>query len=461
MKEYDFVFIYEVKNRELDSVLLMKCELERRGYSVYLVETWERDIIRTNPVIANVAVCFALYNDDIFRFVRQFVKNCNKFVNLQWEQINTNGTEISQENDSNDAAGFYGVAKKAVHISWGQYNYWKLTQKYGIDAKLVRICGNVNLDFLRDEFRSLYLSRDEMEHRYSMEGYESLYLFISSFSYADLPETILDQDIYKNQSFDVKKHCELSYYSRIKILEWFERELRYHPKTLIIYRPHPAEKNSDVLKNLEKQYSNFRVYGDLSIRQWILIADKIYMWWSTSIAEVFLANKGCEILRPMSLPYVNELQIYKEARFIKTFEEFDRTFDSKSEFPINSINVERFYNIDKNTPSFIRVCNVLEEVLGDDNYSISELEYLAKPYPYWRFHNFKRRVMSLALGNDYVFRFLRRILGQRIIKSGKTIETYKREYDYAMEMISKNRYIDDEVSEKTKVIKLILERYYK
>ena len=38
MRKYDFLFLYEVKNRELESLCLLKYELERRGYSVAIVQ---------------------------------------------------------------------------------------------------------------------------------------------------------------------------------------------------------------------------------------------------------------------------------------------------------------------------------------------------------------------------------------------------------------------------------------
>ena len=40
MRRYDFVFLYEIKNRELESIMLLKYELIKRGYSVLIIETW-------------------------------------------------------------------------------------------------------------------------------------------------------------------------------------------------------------------------------------------------------------------------------------------------------------------------------------------------------------------------------------------------------------------------------------
>ena len=436
MKTYDYIFIYEVKNRELDCVLLLKYELERRGYSVAIVETWQKDIIKSKPIRAKVAVCYALYDDDIFKFIRQFVCDCRKYVNLQWEQIRTNSSEnLALENCS---IGFYGMARKAVHISWGQNNYRKLTERYNINNRLVKICGNMTLDFLREEFRDYYESRESIIANYGMNDYEKIYLFVSSFSYPDIPETIFTQKTYQNQGFSVNEHREISRDSRIEILKWFERELVKYPKTVVIYRPHPAEKTSKILKDMEIKYSNFRVIGELSIKQWIVIADKVYLWWSTSIAEVYSANKNCEILRPIPIPYMNELQIYNEASFVKSYEDFDENFIKDTGFPIDRKNLEKFYEVDNIKPSYLRVCDVLEEVLKDDTYIIDNIDELDNPYKTWRIHNIKRRIMNIIFGYDHIYNLLRHILGNRVIKSGKTVEAYREDYLYASSMIEKN-----------------------
>ena len=41
IKDVDFLFIYEVLNREMDSICLLGAYLERRGYSVAYLNTWD------------------------------------------------------------------------------------------------------------------------------------------------------------------------------------------------------------------------------------------------------------------------------------------------------------------------------------------------------------------------------------------------------------------------------------
>ena len=39
-KHVDFLFVYEVKARELENICLLACELERRGYTTAIVNSW-------------------------------------------------------------------------------------------------------------------------------------------------------------------------------------------------------------------------------------------------------------------------------------------------------------------------------------------------------------------------------------------------------------------------------------
>ena len=42
MREVDFLFVYEVRNREMDAVCLVGAYLEEKGYRVGYINTWDR-----------------------------------------------------------------------------------------------------------------------------------------------------------------------------------------------------------------------------------------------------------------------------------------------------------------------------------------------------------------------------------------------------------------------------------
>lgn len=58
---------------------------------------------------------FALYNNEVFDFIKQYVYQFEKIINLQWEQVICN----KDENKRNSFYNITGFAKNAIHIAWG------------------------------------------------------------------------------------------------------------------------------------------------------------------------------------------------------------------------------------------------------------------------------------------------------------------------------------------------------
>ena len=88
MKNVDFLFIYEVKAREFENICLLKYELERRGYTVEILNTWYY-INKIPPRInAKVVISFALYNDNTFKFISSYTnkieKTCKYAMGTSW-----------------------------------------------------------------------------------------------------------------------------------------------------------------------------------------------------------------------------------------------------------------------------------------------------------------------------------------------------------------------------------------
>ena len=93
MKKVDFLFVYDVKNREYDNLCLLSCELRRRGYTVGYQSFWycttHLNYPHYQPKVAAVATC---YKDAVYRTFTSFAGQFEKVVNLQWEQIPRTGS---------------------------------------------------------------------------------------------------------------------------------------------------------------------------------------------------------------------------------------------------------------------------------------------------------------------------------------------------------------------------------
>jgi len=408
-KKTDYLIVYEVKNRELENICLLKCELEMRGYTVEIHNTWNTDKEDYKMYDTDVIIGPWLYDDTRAYYLLTLAPKATKLVNLQWEQVYTNSDEIDNEN----LYRIKGVAKDAVHICWGIKNYNRLAEKCCVDTKKLNVLGNITLDFLRDEFRSYYFSRDELFDKYNISKNKKVALFISSFAYVNISNQII-KNVSKELNKDMNYFVELSSESQSRIIEWFRKLLYKSDEYIIIYRPHPAESDNKDLLLLQQQNKNkFYVISDLSIKQWILSCDIIYNWYSTSLAEIYAAKKTCYILRPLEIPWSYELPICQNAKFIKDFNTFEETLISKdSDFPINNELLELYYNVSGETPVYKKLSDFLEKVIKKQEYSFDRNKLPLK---------FK---FKLILRNTLIYTFYNTIRGLLLLCSKKKNDDY-------------------------------------
>ena len=112
----DFLILYEHTVREYESDLLLKLELERRGYKVeirQLLDPKYRRLFREDKPEVLVASC--MYdNEAINSHVYNNIGRCNKIVNLHWEQM------LSDTQEEGDWFNMNGNAKKCIQTCWGK-----------------------------------------------------------------------------------------------------------------------------------------------------------------------------------------------------------------------------------------------------------------------------------------------------------------------------------------------------
>lgn len=363
MKKVDILFLYETRVRELENICLLKYELERRGYSVGVQNTWNELAKKTKPKYdAKVVVTHAMYHDGIYQFVQSIVGNVPKVVNMQCEQVGT-----LQDDEADDSRFLLqGVAAQSMNICWGKKSYDRLLNRSKISPDYLRLTGQVTLDFCRPELRGYYKSREELAEEYTLPQNCQWNLFISSFSYVNLPESIIAQsDIQEKSQF-----IQASRDSFNGVLEWFDAFLTERKDQAVIYRPHPAEANNPALTALcEKHTDRFFVISQHSVKQWVAVSDRVYTWYSSAGAEVYTFGVPFGILRPVELPRSMEVELFKNARFITGYEGFLSSVDSGNEAAIDPEVFRELYDVQE-TMSYLRVADAIEEVLLNDKYLI-------------------------------------------------------------------------------------------
>lgn len=353
----DVLIVYELRNREIENAGLLAAELERRGMSVSLenVTSLRRFFTRAKMVVAP-----HLYDDSQVTAVAKNVFLSNKkILDLQYEQVLC-------ENDHDGIHNPQGEAKEAQHIAWGNAQRDAYI-KHDIRPENIHVTGNIGLDILAGEFDGYFLTRKTIAEEFNLDENKTWVLFISSFSYCNRTEKELDA--YEKMFSGSRVFADFSNASQKEILEWLKKMALKHRDKLFIYRPHPAEKHNPLLIQIEKELPNFRCINNYSVRQWIKICDKLYTWYSTSIADAYFANKTCKILRPFGIPDGFEVDIMVGAKMITTIDEFENTLDFEDGiFPISKEVMSYYYGEKDEKPSFIKVADLCQEIIASDKY---------------------------------------------------------------------------------------------
>ena len=306
----DFLILYEHTVREYESDLLLKLELERRGYTVRIRQLLDaKDLRLFGKDKPEVLVASCMYdNEAINSHVYNNIGKCNKIVNLHWEQM------LSDTQEEGDWFNMNGNAKRCVQTCWGQRTAQRL-QAHGMDAKNTPVTGAVMMDFLRPEFKGYFKDKETLCKEFGLDPAKQLHLYISSFGYASMTDQEV-AELSKMAGTDFSGFARTNRVSMEKTLAWFDRYLGDHPEVELVYRRHPSEWKCKALDELAAKRPNFHVIFADSVKQWIVAADSISIWMSTAIAEVYMAGKSCHILRPTPIEHEYDPVIYAGANRI-------------------------------------------------------------------------------------------------------------------------------------------------
>lgn len=360
----DIVIRYEHKVRELESIMLIRMEMERRGYSVAFTANYDyKSTIRYNP---KLIVSPAIYNEDTLLSDLKEYGLKRKIVNLLWEQL----IGIKDEEAIDCSHNITGAGHKAIAFCWGQRTQSRLV-KAGMPVKNTKVVGQINTDFLRGPLSATIMTKDQLATKFGLNKNARWNLFVSSFSYCELDELQKELIIKLCGKKYLNEFTEISNSSREGILNWFENTLSDYPDDIFIYRPHPDEaKKSIILKNLESKYKNFFVISDLAVKHWINASDMIYNWYSTGIVDAIILNKPYRILRPIIIPKEYDYRLFYNAVHIKSLSEFKEDYPS---LEIKDIVDKKLYSEYYYVPDmyvYKEICDILEDMLNTGKYDI-------------------------------------------------------------------------------------------
>lgn len=369
MKKVDFLFIYEVKNRELENITLLAAELERRGYTTAFINSWTSMYSSFESYDAEVVVLSACYNTGTYHYFTHHASKFRKVVNMQWEQVIKNGYAFAEVPTS---WTFSGEGLRNRHICWGNNTKERLHTRFGVPYEYLKVCGHIALDFYKPEFREFVIPREKLFTENGLDPNKKTALFIASFAMANMPDRLLAISSDTLKDIDVKTARQ----SQSDLIEWFSKVVPKHPDIQFVYRYHHSEANDERLKKLEETVDNFYCISKEAIKHWIIACDKIYNWESTSAIEVYVADKQNFVLRPIELPWEVDLPLFKNADIITDADGFDKSMaldcDVKNQ-PYDDEVMHDYYDMDGRF-TFHKICDLLEETYASTEYSSHQYE---------------------------------------------------------------------------------------
>lgn len=424
MFKYDFIILYEHRNRELENAVLLAMKLEKKGYKVAIEYRRSARILFQRAKV--ILTPFLYYDDNVIDFAFQPFMNCKKLINLQYEQV------VTFEDEKTGKQFSLEHARDAIQVAWGQIPH-KLMRINGIKEKNIFEIGQISMDLNFPKYDKLFISRENLSKKYKLSNDKKWLLFISSFSCTDILDAEMEEwaastpTVYMFKEFSVK--------SQKVVLQYLINICKKYKDYIVIYRPHPHEKDNKYIKEIEKRFHNFRCISDYSIRQWIRVCDTITTWCSTSIADIYYAEKKCAIIRPYEFPKDIDYAIFMDQRIVSDYAALDEFIrDSSDNYFLNGNTIKKYYCNSSSGDSFDKLLNLCIKTIKSDEYSVNYRKiikvsraHLVKIYLY-------KLLMTVAGIVDYS-RFIPEKYAVDVFNSHREMKGYRKdikEYRYRL-----------------------------
>lgn len=347
------VIVTEVANRELDNALLLKTELEMRGYDVSILSRWEQVRFRETDILITPN-CYIKPNYEFYRY--RYNCRSGSIVNLQYEQV------LSSIEEDNDLYSLDDTAKGITHICWGRHTLERLLGK-GVKREDLPVTGAIQLDTTRPMFSSYWKDKEEIAREFALPMNTKWILYISSFA-CFIGSKINEVQLETHTEDNVERFAFVTDRSQKTTLAWFDRFLQENKGYTVIYRPHPVELSSPQVREMTRKYpDSFRCIQDYEVKQWLKVADIPCTWLSTAIAESYFSGKNCLVFRPCPIPEDVDCVLYKEVRAAETYETFAESiheYDPSIErFPISRKRIEYYYDF-SSEPAYRKIADVID-----------------------------------------------------------------------------------------------------
>ena len=401
----EILIIYEHKAREYQCITMLKVELEKRGHSVKICHynfggRWFHQLFsKPKLVIGPGAHYHEILPGSKMNYVDWATDSLRGrapfFLNLQIEQVFRDGpTAIwNVMNDEQYRDHMY-------YACWGNHRYQQLKQ-FGVSDDKIYITGAIQLDLLRDPSIKFYKTKEEVASKYGLDKSKRWNLFISGFMWSSKTENEMLREARAQRDSGIEvddavvlRDWKISVESQKITMQWIDRYLE-DSDDIFIYRPHPGEKSSQFVLDLQKKYpERFLIIEYESVQQWIAACDVINLWTSTAIVETYMANKTCNIVQPLPLskrmvPILFDYSV----NVVDTYEKFVESQNRQPEdFPIKKQIIDDYYSQDEEA-AYKKTCDFIEMILKSkvpktEKSKFTWRTFFNETYLQWRYAEF-------------------------------------------------------------------------
>lgn len=384
----DVVILFEHKNRELESALMLQRVLRQRGLTAKVLHYgWDAEplsiLYRTSVLVT--PWCYDDCDVKKLAHFKAINRKTLKVVNLHCEQLSP-ADEVQFMVPT-------GLALNMQHIAWGDY-FRDALLKAGVAKEDIVVAGSSRLDFFRPEYRAACCSKEGLSRQFNLDPDKQWILFVGNFTLAFYSDKMV-HGLNARGLPNVEENRAMTKEAYSVILHWIRCVAEQACDNIeIIYRPHPSEPVSDELSDIETSYSNFHVIKDNAIRDWFVNVDAAFTWNSTSAIEAAFAEIPVFSLRPFPIPETSKIELLENVPAIFNKEELlevmHASADSSMTCDLSAFKKElsKFYAWDEQTATTLTADRIEAAVKGfgpdiESSFSIGHwvnktLRFLAK-----------------------------------------------------------------------------------
>lgn len=376
-QECDVLILIEHVARELESAMLIKYFLQKKGYSVIVDSIKfhkEAVVLKYSPKIAIVPWAYTNTEMNLFR---SFLNENKKvlMLNMHHEQLSNEGSDsfiIPQED-----------AKEVLHLSWGSEFTNKLLEN-GCKKETIIQCGNPRLDFYKKDLVKISDTKDSLAKKYNLDKSKRWVIFIANSFHLLTPTQI---KVNLDKGVDIEEQIEASKVSRNDFLQYVDRYLTENDDVEFIYRPHPSfahlDNEREEIKMLEEKYKNFNCISKNSIRDWIINCDLSISFHSTSIIESCIADKEFYLIRTRKLNKDKDYKFFRDYEYcIKDYSDFYKAVKKEEEFNYNKFIKDTKSSIDLNLDRYSAevLVDKIDEIYKTSDKNYTDIEFNNKDH---------------------------------------------------------------------------------